>query len=223
MSRPGVGFDGARAGALALVVTLVVGAAILGTAMNQYAGGSAVEPHAAHHSWWFNYLCDLASELAVNGASNARGAASARVGMLVMSVAVALFWLLLPVSIGMRGVGARVIQIGGCLSALGVAVVPVTTGALHAPALFLSLGPGLVAGIVGFTALVRANRRSTMLAVATGAVISGVTGALVYAAKLTGHLPPTSPLIPVFQRAATMFLIAWMVAVAWAVLRPHSE
>ncbi|MDB4979761.1 MAG: uncharacterized protein JWM82_513, partial [Myxococcales bacterium] len=169
MARRELRFDVARVGALALLVALVVGAAILGTSMNQYSGGSAVEPHATHHSWWFNYLCDLAGELAVNGASNARGAATARVGMLIMSVDVALFWLLLPVSIGTRGAAARLIQIGGCLSAVGVAIVPVTTGALHAPALFLSLGPGLVAGIVGFTALVRANRRSSMLVIATGA------------------------------------------------------
>jgi len=207
----------ARAGAASLLGAIVVGAALIGVAMGLYPGGTAAEPHALGHSFWLNYLCDLTNDLTPDGRPNVRGAEAARAGMLVLSLGLALFWLILPTLLRARPRTSLAIHVSGCLSAVGLAAVPYAGGAWHAPTILLTAVPGLVASSAGFGCLVRQGRRLDLL-VAMAAILAGVTDAVLYATKVTGRLPETSPTVPLVQRLAVLSLLAWMGLVGWSVL-----
>jgi hypothetical protein len=100
-------------------------------------------------------------------------------------------------------------------------VIPYAGGAWHAPTILLTAVPGLVASSAAFAGLVRAGRRLEVL-VAMGAILTGVTDAVLYATRVSGGLPETSPSVPLVQRLTVLSLLAWMGVVGWAVLRDSS-
>lgn len=215
MSRP---HRVARAGAWLTLAAIVVGTTLLGAAMRLYPGGNTGEPTHAGHSFWRNYLCDLTTDVAVNGADNAAGAALARGGMLTLSITLGLALALAPRLLrGGRGTTAVVLG-AGVLCALGLVAVPFANGAWHAPVILMTVVPGVSAMAAALVGLWRA-RRWLLVSLAFGAVAAGIVGGVVYAAKVTGHLSAATPSVPAVQRLAGLLLVAWMAAIAAAVLR----
>ena len=208
-----------RAGAVALLIAMALGAALIGRAMSLYPGGSVVDRFAAGHSFWFNFLCDLTAPAAVNGTPNLAGAALARHGMLALSIALGLFWLILPTTLPARRTADVALRVAGVIAAVGFGTVPFATGPLHAIAIFASVVPGLVATVLGLAGLLAKPRRAALVVLVMGAIVAGVADAVLYAEKVTGRLSGSSPLVPLAQRAAVLLLLAWMGTVAWAVLR----
>jgi hypothetical protein len=213
-ARPGL----ARAGALLVLGAIAAGAALLGAAMRLYPGGNATDHGRSGHSFWLNYLCDLTPDVAVNGASTARGAALARAGMLVLTAALGLVWLLLPRVLGGGRWSAAVVRVGGVLCALGMFAVPFVEGALHPPIILLTVVPGVAALATALVGLWR-GRRTALLTLAVVTLAFTVADALLYAARVGGWVAASSPAVPLLQRVAALLLLAWMAGVGVAVLR----
>jgi hypothetical protein len=207
-----------RAGAWLTLAAVAVGAALLGAAMRAYPGGTAGAPARPGHSFWANYLCDLTGEVAVNGSSNARGAALARGGMLALSTALGLAFLIMPRVLRGGRAQAAVVRGGGVLCALGLIAVPAANGALHAPLVLGTVVPGVAAMGTTLVGLASARRRG-LLGLAVGALGASVLDAVLYAGKIAGAVAAASTVVPAVQRIAAVLLVTWMAAVAAAVLR----
>lgn len=191
---------------------------LLGAAMRAYPGGTAGAPARAGHSFWSNYLCDLTNGVAVNGASNALGAALARGGMLALSTALGLAFLIMPRVLRGGRVSTAVVSGGGVLCALGLAAVPAASGALHAPLILGTVVPGVAAMGTTLVGLGRA-RRAGLLSLAVATLGASLIGAGLYAGKVAGAVSAASTAVPAVQRIAAVLLVTWMAAVAAAVLR----
>jgi hypothetical protein len=212
----------ARTGAWLTLAALAAGMALLGAAMRLYPGGAVADPGHAGHSFWLNYLCDLTSSTSVNGASNASGAALARAGMLTLSSTLGLVWLILPRVLRGGPWSTVVVRWGGVLCALGLIAVPLANGGLHAPVILATVVPGVAAMGTTLVGLRRAGRRG-LLGLALAVLVVSVLGAGLYAAKVAGGLSAASPLVPASQRLAALLLVAWMAAIAAAVLRERTQ
>lgn len=208
----------ARVGAALVLGAIVTGMALLGGAMSLYPGGTIADPRHAGHSFWRNYLCDLTNDVAVNGVPNLRGAALARAGFILVAATLGLVWLILPSLLRGGRWAARVVRVGGAMSALGLIAVPFANGALHAPVILLTVVAATAAMVTALTGMWRAQR-VVLFAVAVATLVVGLGGAVLYAAKMVGALPESALAVPLFQRLAGLLLIAWMASVSGAVLR----
>jgi hypothetical protein len=206
-------------GAIALLIAIAAGSTLLIIAMFLYAGGSVFDPHGLHHSLWFNFLCDLTSDRALNGMPNVPGGAVARAGMVILAVAMGMFWLILPALFPDDKKSALVVRIFGGISALGFPIAPLASGPLHAVAIFSASIPALVAGVTGFVAILVRVRDRWVLGAAAGAIAATVIDSVLYARRVIGHLANDTPALPVFQRIAALFVVLLMVTVGWRILR----
>jgi hypothetical protein len=214
-------------GAAIVLVATAVGVALLSRAMRLYPGGNVFDPHAAHHSFCLNFLCDLTGAQSASGAPNA-GSPSARAAIVSLAIALGAFWLILPSRLAARSRGARVtgavIRVAGALSALGLLAVPLADGAAHAIAVYAAAGPGLVASVTAFVALVRCSRDVVLLLPASSAIAAGAIDSVLYARRVLDHFVSCPPALPALQRVAGLLMLAWMAATAWRVLRaPGAE
>jgi hypothetical protein len=214
-------------GAAVVLVTMGVGVALLARAMQLYPGGNFFDRHAAHHSFWLNFLCDLTGAQSAGGASNP-GSPSARAAIASLAIALGAFWLILPSLLPASSRGARaasaVIRVAGALSAVGLLAVPIADGAAHAVAVYAAAGPGLVASVTAFVALVRGSRDVALLLPASSAIVAGAIDSVLYARRVLDHFVSCPPALPALQRVAGLLMLAWMAATAWRVLRrPRDE
>lgn len=209
--------------AVALLLFIAAGTTLIGVGMYRYPGGTVLDPHGLEHSLWFNFLCDLTNACARNGLPNTPCQGVARAGMLCLAVALGLFWMVLPTILPGHKAMGRIIRAAGCLSAAGVIAVPFADGALHAVAIFSASVPALLAGALGFIGVLRCIRNRWLLGVAALAIVTAVIDSVLYARKIVGQTGVDSPALPLFQRLAFLFLLAWMAMVAWRVLRTHSS
>jgi hypothetical protein len=209
-----------RVGAVVVLATAVVGSALIALAMSRYPGGTELDPHCVGHSFWFNLLCDLTNDRALNGVSNAAGRGFARAGMAVFSLGFGAFWLILPAEFPGHRALAATVRFAGALSVLGFLSVPFAGGAWHAPAVFLAAVPGVLAGLVGVGATIRYVRDKVVLGAAFGAIASATLDSILYAQRVRDGFHSCPPALPVFQRLTALFVILWAVATAWRVLRP---
>jgi hypothetical protein len=212
-------------GAAVVLVAMAVGIALLARAMRLYPGGNFFDRNCAHHSVWLNCLCDLTGARSAGGAPNP-GSPSARAAIVSLAISLGAFWLILPsllpaLSRGARSVGA-VIRVAGALSALGLLAVPLADGAAHAVAVYAAAGPGLVASVTAFVALVRGSRDVALLLPASSAIAAGAIDSVLYARRVLDHFLSCPPALPALQRIAGLFMLAWMAATAWRVLRRSS-
>jgi hypothetical protein len=207
----------ARAGAWLTLAAIAVGTTLLGAAMRLYPGGNAGDHTRAGHSFWRNYLCDVTTDVAVNGADNTAGAALARGGMLTLSLTLGLALAIAPRLLRGGRATTAVVRGGGALCALGLVAVPFAPLPWHAAVVLATVVPGVSAMGATLVGLWRA-RRGGLVGLALGALAASVVDAVLYAAKVTGHLSAASPFVPAVQRLAGLLLVAWMAAVAAAVL-----
>jgi hypothetical protein len=216
-----------RVGAAVVLVSMACGVALLARAMELYPGGSFIDRHACQHSFWLNFLCDLTGERALGGATNP-GSGSARGAIVFLAVSLGAFWLILPSLLPAHLPGApattAVIRIAGSLSAVGLLAVPIANGSAHAVAVYAASGPGLVASVTAFVALVRGSRDGALLVAASGAIVAGAIDGVLYARRVLDHFGSCPPALPALQRVAALFMLAWMATTAWRVLRrPRAE
>jgi hypothetical protein len=208
----------ARAASLTMLGAIALGLLLLGLAMWAYPGGTALDPTALGHSFWFNFLCDLTGDVAVNAVANPLGAALARVAMLALAVALGCFWIVAPLSFADGRAFARSITTFGLLAMVGVLFVPVAPGWGHVFVVLAAAVSGLVASILALIGSVRWSRSRLLASLACASVTAGLLDAVLYARSYMVEPRVVPPALPVFQRVALILLLAWMVAVAVRVL-----
>src|SRR5438552_3783881 len=113
-----MGLRSRRLGAVVVLAAMVVGLTSLALAMQRYAGGTELDRHTVGHSFWFNFLCDIAGDRALNGAANP-GGAFGRAAMAAFSVGLGAFWLILPAEFPRHRALGAIVRVGGSISVLG--------------------------------------------------------------------------------------------------------
>jgi hypothetical protein len=187
--------------------------------MHLYPGGTVFDPHARGHSFWRNFLCDLTDRTARNGIASPVGSSFARGGMLLLSLALGVSWLIVPVFLSGQPRAARAVRVSGAACVAGLLVVPFTQGPAHVVTIYGSAAAGLAAGVVTLVALVRGRgpvRRWLPLAAMLAA--TAVTSAL-YAAAVAARPRVIVPIaLPASQRVACLLAVTWMSATAAEIL-----
>jgi hypothetical protein len=206
-------------GSIALVATLTVAVALLIVAMALYPGGTALDPHQPGHSFWFNFLCDLTTPVALNGAPNRLGAMVGQAAMAALATALGIFWLTLPLLFQRRRLLSAFIRAAGGASTLGFAVVPFASGPLHAMAVFTAVIPALVAGVLGIVGLLWDVGSRGLVTVAVGTLAASLIDAVLYARSFAAHPRVVSPALPAGQRIAVLLMLTWMAATAAVLVR----
>ncbi|MEO6601385.1 MAG: hypothetical protein ABIQ16_16020 [Polyangiaceae bacterium] len=194
--------------------------------MQLYPGGNWLDPRARGHRFFYNFFCDLAQPVSVSGMDNRLGSTVAQVGMWCFALALGGFFWLLPLHFA-SPVSARtrawVRGLGGW-AVLGVALVPLLPsqrfGHLHGLLALSACGLGIVAALVAVIALCRARGSARWLGcLGALALAVGAFDAVLFAYHLHDSAP-TPLLLPCAQKLAALLLSAWMIGVAWFVLRP---
>jgi hypothetical protein len=192
-----------------------------------YPGGTYFDARSVGHDFWRNTMCDVARGTALDGKPNPLGATLARAAMAILALGLGVLFTALPRLFASRPhVGHLVRVLGTATVPFAIAVVLLPTdrfGELHGVAVVLAgvLGLGAtVAAIVGLLMSSEAPR----LVVTTGALAFGI--ALVdftlYVAELVVG-GPAQVAVAVLERVATLGVLAWMAAVAWALDTPEKR
>ena len=209
-----------RLGAVVVLAMMVTGVASLAIAMHRYPGGTELDHDCVGHSFWFNFLCDLTGDRALNGASNAAGRGFARAAMAAFSVGMGAFWLILPAEFPGHRALAFGVRVAGAISVLGFLSVPVADGPLHAVAVFAAAVPGVLAAGLGVVATVRYVRYKPLLGAALGSITSATLDSILYAQRVMSDYRSCPPALPIFQRLTLLFVLAWAATTALRALQP---
>ena len=213
-----------------LVLISAVGAACFALCMAVsialYPGGTWFNRRAEGHSFWQNFLCDLMQTRALNGEEAAAGSVFARVGTVVILIALAAFFAQIarfeePVS--RWGRLARGAGVMACVLGFAVPLVPSDLFRdAHVVAVVCAFIPSLVALIAASVVCFRAPgvpRWLVALAWLTlgAGSLDGILYCLAYAQSYD-LIPPfqrwlLNRSLPVFQRVATLGLLGWLAAV----------
>ena len=203
-----------RHGAVLLLGLLAAGAVATAIAAAQYPGGTWMDRRTQGHSFWGNFLCDVARTPALDGRPNP-GAPWGRVAEWAVVLALCVFFWIAPTLVEPPR-RRRTIQLLGLVAALGLALAPVTERVPHALALLAGAGPGFAATVL----LMRGLRPRPVLAL-LGAFALGlsVLELGLYLGFREGFRgAPLPPAVPAVQRLALMAAVAWMGACALTVL-----
>jgi len=214
-------------GTIFFVLTMVIASTL-------YPGGTWLDRSAEGHSFLGNYFCDLMQHRAMNGQSSELGSLFARVGSVAMFAALGSFVVQVANMEQPPTLRARITRRAGLTGAILACSVPLLTSdhfrTAHVIAVVGSFLPALASTIAAFGICLR-SPRSTALIKATALltlVIGGIDGllyAFVYGLYGLGfHLPADvnrliNHLLPAFQRMASLFLLAWVLAVSLSTAR----
>jgi len=201
--------------AAVLLLLLAVGALAAGVAAASYPGGTWMDRTTVGHSFWGNFLCDIARDRALDGRPQP-GAAWGRASEWVLFFALGLFFWVAPALIVPRRRRAT-IRVLGIVATLGLLLVPVTTGVPHALALIAGAGPGFAATVL----VLRGLRHRPVLAGlgCLALLLSALELGLFLGFREGFSGRPLPPSVPAVQRLALLAAVAWMGACAFAVLR----
>jgi hypothetical protein len=222
VSTPAPPQSRAPAAVVLALVALAVSLIVLSAA--RYPGGTYLDPSTRGFDLLRNFLCDLMAPAALNGEPNPVGALAAPIGLLLFVAGVAVFWCILPWLFVPGSRLAGPVRALGLVSIVGMAAVPIAPRSLHATAIFAGGVPGIAAAILGVIALRSAGRPERRLA-ALGAVTLAVAlvDGVLYAVVVSRPAEPLPLALPLLQRAASLLLVLWVIAVAcrvWAVSAP---
>ena len=203
-----------------------------------YPGGTFCEPAADSYRFWGNFFCDLTQPVTLRGVDNSLAQRFSEASFIAFSLALLPFFWLLGSVVQRRAEanhhasgatprpspGSRAVRALGAISALGTNVVAWlpsgTSPVLHQAAVFAATIPGLTASVLGLAALVSqalsANAGGTLRTSAVfgcAVLLFGVSDALGYAYAVA--VPSQCyPWLPVLQKLAGLFLLAWMLSIA---------
>lgn len=214
-------------------------AALNGVAVALYPGGTWFNRRAAGHSFAKNFLCDLMQTRALNGQPAPIGSLLARIGMVVMLIALASFYLQIAKLEQPPGRLSRVVRIAGLLTCGLGCLVPLATSdqfrELHIISVVAAFIPSLVATIAALLVWLRAPgvsramKAPAIITFAAGA-FDGVMYAFVYASPMLGLVPASrstrrmiTATLPLFQRIAMLALMTWMVVVCIHTIRASKQ
>ena len=216
MGNPSSGETGwDRAIAALLLALLAAGALASVVAAARYPGGTWMDRATVGHSFWGNFLCDIARDRALDGRPHP-AAAWGRMAEWALIVALGLFFWVAPALVEPRR-RRWTIRLLGAVATLGLLLVPITSGVPHAVALVAGAGPGFAATLL----VLRGLRHRPALA-RLGAASLGLSalelGLFLGFHERFGatHVPLA---VPAVQRIALLVSVAWMAACAIAVLR----
>jgi hypothetical protein len=203
-----------RAWGGAILFALFVHVACSAAAIGRYPGGTWCDRGSDGHSLWANFLCDLLHAHALNGQENP-GAGLARVSMLALIAAFALFW----ASVGRGAVptlGSRVLSVAASLSVLGMIAVPLLASDRfprgHGAAVMLAGGPGFLAMSLSVMIVFRQGQR-TLGSVGALAILISIVDMALYVKSYFGS-GDCVPLLPVLQRIALVLVLGFLAGVA---------
>lgn len=204
-----------RALAVALLALLGCGVLSAAIAAASYPGGTWMDRSTVGHSFWANFLCDIARDPALDGRPHP-AAAWGRAAEWALVLALGLFFLIAPALVRPARRG-RTIRVLGVVAMLGLLLVPVTEKVPHALALIAGAGPGFAATVL----LLRGLRHRPVLAwlglLALG--LSGLELALFLGFQERFGATAVPLAVPAVQRLAVLAAIAWMGGSGLAVLR----
>ena len=198
----------ATAGPAVVLVSIGVSGFVLFFARAAYLYPGGTFCHAESHGFdpVANYFCDLTHPLSLGGADNSLSVRAMRAAMFALGVAVVGFFQLDP---------RRLTRVLGTLAGIAVPFVALFPSSVnahrHAIVVFVAAVPGLVAA-----ALAAHHARSAGTALRMLAAIA-VSLALLTTALYVKILiwPDACDLaLPLTQKVAAVFLVAWMVATA---------
>ena len=204
-----------RAAAVLVLVLLATSVVTTGIAASVYPGGTWMDRTTVGHSFWGNFLCDVARTPALDGRPNP-GAPWGHAAEWSLIVALFVFFWIAPALVDSPR-RRRTIRILGAVAALGLMLVPVTVRVAHAVALIVGAGPGFAAAVL----LIAGLRPRPVLAL-LGLAALGLSALelalyLVFRNRFSGA--PLPPAVPAVQRLAVIAAIAWMGGCAAAILR----
>jgi hypothetical protein len=187
--------------------------ALLVSAIASYPGGTSFDRSAPGHDLLRNFLCDLTAPVALNGAANTRGAALASLAIVLLGLALVLFWWTLA-GLAFAGQARGVVRATGVFSSIALMTLPLTRWApllwFHPLVVFTSAVPGLVAAgtcIYGLGRCGRQWRPLWALGVATFVLTS--IDSVLYAIHLITRTPVVLAL-PALQRLATLMFLGFV-------------
>ena len=210
-----------RAATALMLAAMAAFVVLFALAARAYPGGTWFNPATVGHRFWQNFLCDLEWETALNGLPNP-GAALMRAAMLVL-VAVALpLWWVLPVLFPRHVVLGRLVRGLGTFSVaamIAVALVPSELSRrLHQISVVCAGVPALLAAILSTVALAKEERPPRIITV-LGLATLALTVADLYLYVRQIVVPWTSSVaIPALQKVALIFALAWVTCIGTRVL-----
>jgi len=212
-SSPDGGWD--RLVAAVLLALLAAGALASAVAAARYPGGTWMDRTTEGHSFWGNFLCDIARDPAIDGRPHP-AAAWGEAAEWALIVALGLFFWVAPGLVEPRR-RRRTIRLLGVIATLGLLLVPVTSQVPHALALIAGAGPGFAATLLVLRGL-RHRPALAWLGIAALGLSALELGLFLGFHERFGarQLPPA---VPAVQRLALLASVAWMAACAVAVLR----
>lgn len=181
-----------------------------------YPGGNWIDPGASGFDPLRNFWSDLLRERALDGSSNALGAALARAGFGALALGLSAFWILAAGSFR-HPLAARLLIVAGLVSSvatLGVALLPSDR--------FPTLHPvaALVAGGLGFGCVVGCALRSLLQwrghrlrAVLALSLLAAAAANIVLFVRVAYFEVELTAAVPAVQKLATLLLLAWMSSV----------
>jgi len=187
-------------------------------AMLLYPGGTWFDTRARGHRFWQNFLCDLEWRVALNGQPNPVGSRLAQAAVLVLTLGLAPFWIAVGGLLRERGRLAASVRLLGLVATAGTVAVTLMPsdrfGTLHGAAVLTSGVPGLTAAALAVVGLLLAGPRPRIEGWLGAAMLSFATvNFVLYAAHYLAGVEGT-PLVPMMQKMALFFLLAWMAGVA---------
>ena len=212
-SSPEPGWD--RAIAAVLLVLLAAGALASAVAAARYPGGTWMDRTTEGHSFWGNFLCDIARDRALDGRLHP-AAAWGRLAEWALVLALGLFFWVAPALVEPRR-RRWTIRLLGAVGTLGLLLVPITSGVPHALALIAGAGPGFAATLLVLRGLRHRPTLSWLGAVALGLSALELGLFLGFHERFGATRVPLA--VPAVQRLALLAAVAWMGASAIAVLR----
>jgi hypothetical protein len=217
-----------RAASTAILAAEAAFVALLVPAIRAYPGGSDWHPAISGHDFWLNYLCDLTRRVALNGEPNQTGAVWAQAAMTALALGLVPVWWLVPRLFPSRALLGGTVRVLGSVAAAGtLAVILMPSdrfGPLHGISIILAGVPGLTAVLLAVYGLLREEPGPRVAAILGGAMLLVATVDFVLYVRQFGSGDPGPAAIAILERISTIFLLAWMAAVAWRVraLSPDS-
>ena len=202
---------------LAAVLLVLIGAGALASAVAavQYPGGTWMDRSTLGHSFWGNFLCDIARDFALDGRPHP-GARWGRAAEWALVLALGVFFWIAPALVEpLRR--RRTIRLLGLVATLGLLLVPVTTGLPHALALIAGAGPGFTATVLVLRGLRHRPALHCLGALALALSSAELALFLGFNERFGATAVPLA--VPLVQRLALLAAVAWMGGCAVAVLR----